>query len=133
MFLKDQLKDTYQKASLDRNNFILENVIDRWVHRFGVQSLNELIVNNQEQINLIEEDEVKENQEQINMELLESVQYKMDRESKFKEESKLNNEINNKEVNESYKNKSENMEVEELPLPNINNLRKWISNEKRAS
>ena len=57
--------------------------------------------------------------------------------SKFKEESKLNNEINNKEKYECYKNKNknenENIDIEELPLPNINNLRKWISKEKKAS
>ena len=65
MFLKDQLKETYQKASLEKNNFVLENVINRWAHRFGVQSINELIVKNQEQINLIEEGLKEESQEQI--------------------------------------------------------------------
>ena len=72
MFLKDQLKDTYKKASLDKNNFVLENVINKWAHRFGVESLNELIVKNQEQINLIEEIQEEENQEQIN--LIEEIQ-----------------------------------------------------------
>ena len=67
MFLKDQLKDTYQKASLEKNNFVLENVINRWAHRFGVKSINELIVINLEQINLKEEDHEEENQEQINL------------------------------------------------------------------
>ena len=34
---------------------------------------------------------------------------------------------------ESDKNKSEYFKDEELPLPNINSLRKWINNEKKAS
>ena len=68
MFLKDQLKDTYQKASLEKNNFVLENVINRWAHRFGAQSINELIVKDQQQNNLIEEEElIVKNQEQINL------------------------------------------------------------------
>ena len=67
MFLKDHLIDTYQKASLGKNNLILENVINRWVHRFGLETMNELVVKNQEQINLIEEDKGEENQEQINL------------------------------------------------------------------
>ena len=59
MFLKDHFKDIYQKASLEKNKFVLENVINRWAHRFGPQSINELIVTNQEQINLKEEDQVE--------------------------------------------------------------------------
>ena len=67
------------------------------------------------------------------MELLENVQYEKDINFKSKEETKPNNEIINKEIYESYKNKSKYMEIEELPLPNINNLRKWINKEKKAS
>ena len=40
MFLKDYLIDTYQKASLEKNNVILENVINRWAHRFGIETIN---------------------------------------------------------------------------------------------
>ena len=51
---------------------------------------------------------------------------------KFEEEvTTNNNEIINKDIYESYKNKY--IESEELPLPNIKNLRKWINNEKKAS
>ena len=49
MFLKDYLIDTYQKASLKKNNLILENIINVWAHRFGPESLNELFVKNQYQ------------------------------------------------------------------------------------
>ncbi len=132
MFLKDHLKDTYQKASFDKNHLMVENIINRWAHRFGIESLNELCVNNKDQIKLIEEDQVKENQ--INLELLENVQYKEDIEFKSKETKRFNNtEIIDKDIYGSDKYKSEYEETEELPLPNINNLRKWINNNKKAS
>ena len=132
MFLKDHLKDTYQKASFDKNHLMVENIINRWAHRFGIESLNELFVKNQDQIKLIEDDQVKENQ--INLELLENVQYKEDIEFKSKETKRFNNtEIIDKDIYGSHKYKSEYKETEELPLPNINNLRKWINNNKKAS
>ena len=43
-----------------------------------------------------------------------------------------NNETVNKNINEFYKYDYQDIE-KELPLPNINNLRKWIKNEKKAS
>ena len=173
MFLKDHLIDTYQKASLDKNYLILENVINRWVHRFGIETMNELLAKNQDQVNLIEvqreenqdqinliegqgeenqdqinliidqgeenqdqinliEGQGEENQDQINLELLENIQYQKEIEFKSKEEKMNNdNEIINKDIYESYKNKY--IEKEELPLPNIKSLRKWIKNEKKAS
>ena len=132
MFLKDHLKDTYQKASFDKNHSMVENIINRWAHRFGIESLNELFVKNQDQIKLIEEDQVKENQ--INLELLENVQYKEDIEFKSQKTKRFNNtEIIDKDIYGSDKYKSEYKETEELPLPNINNLRKWINNDKKAS
>ena len=44
-----------------------------------------------------------------------------------------NTEIIDKDIYGSYKNESEYKDIEELPLPNIKNLRKWINNEKKAS
>ena len=131
MFLKDHLIDTYHKASLNKNNLILENVINRWVHRFGVESLNDLIVKDQDQINLIEEDKEEENKDEVNLELLENIQYQKEIDFNSKEKKITNNnEIIKKDVYETYKNK---YIEKELPLPNINNLRKWIKNEKKAS
>ena len=133
MFLKDQLKDTHQKASLEKNTPILENVINRWVHRFGIETINELVVKDQDQINLIEDQE-EENQDQISLALLENVQHQKEIDFKSKEEKITNNtKIVNKNTNECYKYDYKNIEKEELPLPNINNLRKWIKNEKKAS
>ena len=151
MFLKDHLKDTYQKASFDNNHLMLENIINVWAHRFGPESLNELFVKNKDQFKLTEEDQAEAsqnqinleliegdqaeaNQNQINLELLKNVQYEEEIKFKPKETKNSNNtEIIDKDIYGSYKNKSESKDTEELPLPNIKNLRKWINNEKKAS
>ena len=151
MFLKDHLKDTYQKASFDKNHLMLENIINVWAHRFGPESLNELTLKNQDQFKFIEEDQAETsqnqinlelteedqpeaNQNQINLELLKNVQCEEEIEFKPKETKKSNNtEIIDKDIDRSYKNESEYKDTEELPLPNINNLRKWINNEIKAS
>ena len=134
MFLKDHLKDTYQKASFNKNHLMEENMINRWAHRFGPESLNELFVKNQDQFKLTEEDQAEASQNQINLELLKNVQYEEEIEFKSKETKILNNtEIIDKDIYGSYKNESEYRDTEELPLPNIKNLRKWINNEKKAS
>ncbi len=151
MFLKDHLKDTYQKAFFDKNHLMLEKIINVWAHRFGPESLNELFVKNQDQFKLIEKEQaeasqkqinleltedyqVEANQNQFNLELLKNVQYEKEIEFKPKETKKSNNtEIINKDIYGSYKNESEYKDIEELPLPNIKNLRKWINNEKKAS
>ena len=134
MFLKDHLKDTYQQASFDKNHLMLENIINVWAHRFGPETLNELFVKNQDQFKLIEEDQADVNQNQINLELLKNVQYEEEIEFKPKETKTPNNtETIDKDIYGSYKNESEYKDTEELPLPNIKNLRKWINNEKKAS
>ena len=134
MFLKDHLKDTYQKASFDNNHLMLENIINVWAHRFGPESLNELFVKNQDQFKLTEEDQAEENQNQINLELLKNVQYEEEIEFKSKETKTPNNtETIDKDIYGSYKIESEYKDTEELPLPNIKNLRKWINKEKKAS
>ena len=134
MFLKDHLKDTYQKASFDNNHLMLENIINVWAHRFGPESLNELFVKNQDQFILTEEDQAEASQNQINLELLKNVQYEEEIEFKPKETKTPNNtETIDKDIYGSYKNESEYKDTEELPLPNIKNLRKWINNEKKAS
>ncbi|MDC3167977.1 glycoprotein [Prochlorococcus sp. AH-716-D22] len=134
MFLKDHLKDTYQKASFDKNHLMVENIINIWVHRFGPDSLNELFVKNQNQnqIKYIEEDQKEENQNQINFELLENVPHEEEIDFKPKETKDSNDtEITDKGIYGSYKNKYN--VANKLPLPNIKNLRKWINNEKKAS
>jgi hypothetical protein len=113
---------------------MLENIINVWAHRFGPESLNELFVKNQDQFKLTEEDQAEASQNQINLELLKNVQYEEEIEFKPKETKILNNtETIDKDIYGSYKNESEYKDTEELPLPNIKNLRKWINNEKKAS
>ena len=94
MLLKNHLIEVFKQASLENNFLLKENVVLKWVHRFGIDSLNDLLIHsslqkenqreeeNQEQISLIDEvheenqeqisliDEVhEENQEQIKLEL----------------------------------------------------------------
>ena len=134
MSLKDHLKDTYQKESFDNNHLMLENIINVWAHRFGPESLNELFVKNQDQFKLTEEDQAEASQNQINLELLKNVQYEEEIEFKPKETKTQNNtETIDKDIYGSYKIESEYKDTEELPLPNIKNLRKWINKEKKAS
>ena len=78
MLLKNHLIEVFKQASLENNFLLKENVVLKWVHRFGIDSLNDLLIHsslqkenqreeeNQEQISLI--DEVpEENQEQISL------------------------------------------------------------------
>ena len=93
MLLKNHLIEVFKKASSENNFLLKENVVLKWVHRFGIDSLNDLLIHSslqkenqreedQEHISLIDEmheenqehisliDEVhEENQEQIKLEL----------------------------------------------------------------
>ena len=67
------------------------------------------------------------------MKFSENAKYQEEKNLKLQESEKFKNiEIINKVRNQSHKNKIEYMDIEKLPLPNINNLRKWINNEKKA-
>ncbi len=72
MLLKNHLVEVFKQASLENNLLLKENVVLKWVHRFGIDSLNDLLINsslqkeNQEQISLIDEVH-EENQEQISL------------------------------------------------------------------
>ena len=78
MLLKNHLIEVFKKASLENNFLLKENVVLKWVHRFGIDSLNDLLIHsslqkenqleeeNQEQISLIDE-VYEENQEQISL------------------------------------------------------------------
>ena len=80
MLLKNHLIEVFKQASLENNFLLRENVVLKWVHRFGIDSLNDLLIHsspqkenqrveeNQEQISLIDEVH-EENQEQIKLEL----------------------------------------------------------------
>ncbi len=157
MLLKNHLIKVFKQASLENNFLLKENVVLKWVHRFGIDSLNDLLIHssvqkeneceeeNQEQISLIDEvhednqkeisliDEVhEENQEQIKLEL--SKTFENIEETKWESngmETDSSNEISSKNQNSNKIN--EFTEAPKLPLPYIKNLRKWINNDKKAS
>ena len=137
MLLKNHLIELFKQASLENNFLLKENVVIKWVHRFGIDSLNDLLIHsslqkeNQEHISLIDEVH-EENQEQINLELSKT----FENIEKTKMES---NDLETAGSNEiSIKNQNSNKinqftETPKLPLPYIKNLRKWINNDKKAS
>ena len=143
MLLKNHLIEVFKKASLENNFLLKENVVLKWVHRFGIDSLNDLLIHsslqkenqreeeNQEQISLIDEVH-KENQEQIKLELSKTIVNS--EETKFESngfETASSNEISSKNQNSNKINQF--TENPKLPLPYIKNLRKWINNDKKAS
>jgi len=81
MLLKNHLIEVFKKASSENNILLKENIVLKWVHRFGIDSLNDLLIHtpvlreyqleeeNQEQIILMDEVDEEENQEQIKLEL----------------------------------------------------------------
>ena len=143
MLLKNHLIEVFKKASLENNFLLQENVVLKWVHRFGIDSLNDLLIHsslqkesqreeeNQEQISLIDEVH-EENQEQIKLELSKTFENieEIKRESNGLETSSTN-EIVSKNQNSNKINQF--TETPKLPLPYIKNLRKWINNDKKAS
>ena len=143
MLLKNHLIEVFKQASLENNFLLKENVVLKWVHRFGIDSLNDLLIHsslqkenqreeeNQEQISLIDEMH-EENQEQIKLEL--SKTFENIEETKWESnglETSSNNEISSKNQNSNKINQF--TETPKLPLPYIKNLRKWINNDKKAS
>ena len=77
MLLKNHLIEVFKKASSENNILLKENIVLKWVHRFGIDSLNDLLIytpalgkyqleeENQEQIILMDEEDEEKNQEQI--------------------------------------------------------------------
>jgi len=143
MLLKNHLIEVFKQASLENNFSLKENVVLKWVHRFGIESLNDLLIHsslqkenqleeqNQEQISLIDEVH-EENQEQIKLEL--SKTFENFEETKWESnslETSSSNEISSKNQNSNKINQF--TETPKLPLPYIKNLRKWINNDKKAS
>ena len=142
MLLKNHLIEVFRQASLENNFLLKENVVNKWVHRFGIDSLNDLLIHsslqkenqheeNQEQISLIDEVH-EENQEQIKLEL--SKTFENIEETKWESndlETSSSNEISSKNQNSNKINQF--TETPKLPLPYIKNLRKWINNDKKAS
>ena len=143
MLLKNHLIEVFKKASLENNFLLKEHVVLKWVHRYGIDSLNDLLIHsslqkenqreeeNQEQISLIDEMH-EENQEQIKLEL--SKTFENIEKTKWESnglETASSNGISSKNQNSNKINLF--TEAPKLPLPDIKNLRKWINNNKKAS
>ncbi len=143
MLLKNHLIEVFKQASLENNFLLKENVVLKWVHRFGIDSLNDLLIHsslqkenqreeeNQEHASLIDEVH-EENQEQIKLEL--SKTFENIEETKWESnglETGSINEISSKNQNTNKINQF--TENPKSPLPYIKNLRKWINNDKKAS
>jgi len=159
MLLKNYLIEVFKKASLENNIFLKENIVVKWVHRFGIDSLNDLLIHcpvqgeyqpeeeNQEQATLMDEVEEEESQEQITLmdeveeeESQEQFKLELSKTIENIEETKWeSNGLETSSCNEiSSKNQNSNKinqftENPKLPLPYIKNLRKWINNDKKAS
>jgi len=129
MLLKNHLIEVFKKASSENNILLKENIVLKWVHRFGIDSLNDLLIHTPA---LREYQLEEENQEQIKLEL--SKTFENIEETKWESNrletsssngifSKVQNSNNIKQLTDNQK----------LPLPNIKNLRKWINKDKKAS
>ena len=125
MLLKNHLIEVFKQASLENNFLLKDNVVLKWVHRFGIDSLNDLLIHsslqkeNQEHISLIDEVH-EENQEQIKLEL--SKTFENIEETKMESnglETARNNEIFSQNQNSNKINQF--TETPKLPLPYIKN------------
>ena len=128
MLLKNHLKEVFKKASLENNSLLKENIILKWVHRFGIDSLNDLLIHSSVQ----KENHEEEKQAQTRLEL--SKTFEDIEETKWESnclETSSSNGIFNKDQNPN--NIKELPDIKKLPLPNVKNLRKWIKNDKKVS
>ena len=124
MLLKNHLIEVFKKASSENNILLKENIVIKWVHRFGIDSLNDLLIN----IPVLRENQhEEENQEQIKLKLLKTADNLYEKKLKSNsQENSMSNKIFSKNRGFDYNSKK-------LPLPYIENLRRWINNDKKAS
>ena len=142
MLLKNHLIEVFKKASSENNILLKENIVLKWVHRFGIDSLNDLFIHvpdlreykheDQEQITLMNKLDEEQNQEQIKVEVSKTLENIEETKWELNHlETSISNGIFNKDQNSN--NIKEIPNIRELPLPNIKNLRKWINKNKKAS
>ena len=143
MLLKNHLIEVFKKASSENNILLKENIVLKWVHRFGIDSLNDLLIHspaqrenheeeNQEQTPLINEVDEEEYHEQIRLESLKTLDNieETNFESNYLKISNNNQVVNIKQDSNQI---NQYIKKPKLPLPNIKNLRKWINKDKKAS
>ena len=128
MLLKNHLIEVFKKASSENNFLLKENVVLKWVHRFGIDSLNDLLIHSPVQ----KENHEEENQEQIRLESFKTLE-------NLEETNCESNNLKISNNNQVFNTKQDSNQVNQyinapnLPLPNIKNLRKWINKNKKAS
>ena len=44
MVLKNHLIEVFKKASSENDLLLKDNIVFKWVHRFGIDSLNDLLI-----------------------------------------------------------------------------------------
>ena len=129
MLLKNHLIEVFKKASSENNILLKENIVLKWVHRFGIDSLNDLIIHSPA---LREYQLEEENQEQIKQESSKTFENIEETSWESKHlETVSSNGIFSKEQNS--KNITELTDNQKLPLPKIKNLRKWINKSFKES
>ena len=159
MVLKNYLIEVFKKASSENNILLKENIVLKWVHRFGINSLNDLLIHtpalgeykleeeNQEQITLMDEVNEEENQEQTTLmgevdeeENQEQIKLKLSKTFENLEGKKCESNCQGTPISNGIFSKDHNpnnikklSDKQKLPLPNIKNLRKWINKDKKAS
>ena len=129
MFLKNHLIEVFKQASLENNFLLKENVVLKWVHRFGIDSLNDLLIHSPVQK---ENQHEEENQKQIR---LESLKVSENPEEAQCESNDLKISSNNEvfSTNQDSNKINQYTKTPKLPLPYIKSLRKWINKDKKAS
>ena len=134
MLLKNHLIEVFQKASSENNILLKENIVLKWVHRFGIDSLNDLFIHTPalSEYHHEEENQEEENQEQIRLESLKNLENLKETncESNYLKISNNNKVFNTKQDSNQI---NQYIKTPKLPLPNIKNLRKWINKDKKAS
>ena len=128
MLLKNHLIEVFKKASLENNFLLKENIVIKWVHRFGIDSLNDLLIHSPVQ----KENHEEKNQEQIRLESFKALENleETNFESNYLKISNNNQVFNTKQDSNQI---NQYIKTPKLPLPNIKNLRKWINKDKKAS
>ena len=143
MLLKNHLIEVFKKASSENNILLKENIVLKWVHRFGIDSLNDLLIHspvqkenneeeNQEEITLMDKVDEEKNQERISLESFKTLK-------NLEETNCKSNYLKISNNNQVFNAKQDSNQINQytktpkLPLPNIKNLRKWINKYKKAS
>ena len=129
MLLKNHLIEVFKQASLENNYLLKENIVLKWVHRFGIDSLNDLLIHTPA---LMEYQLEEENQEQIKLKLSKTFENLEEKKCESNcQGTPISNGIFSKDHNPNNIKKLS--DKQKLPLPNIKNLRKWINKDKKAS